>query len=180
MNSEIPVGYALFQENPFNFRDDTITGVRYRNLFDMMVDAVIAAMAVLGKENIQVIVTETGWPNEDGSEAIGNYAEMYLKGLLMHLRSGMGTPLKKEGVAQAYIYQLFDEFDLKNSSNKNGTSISRSGLGEQRWGIMHPNMTLKYRIDFSGSQKILGNGNCLVQMLLVFLVLVPIHRIFTV
>ncbi|CAI9774873.1 unnamed protein product [Fraxinus pennsylvanica] len=181
MNSEIPVGYALFQENPFNFRDDTVTGVRYRNLFDMMVDAVIAAMAVLGKENIPVIVTETGWPNEAESEAIGNYAEMYLKGLLMHLRSGMGTPLKNEGVAEAYIYQLFDEIDLKNSSNKNGTSISRSGFGRQRWGIMHPNMTLKYRIAFSGSQRILRNGNYLVQMqmLLALLVLVPIHRIFT-
>ncbi|KAL2541654.1 Glycosyl hydrolase superfamily protein [Abeliophyllum distichum] len=98
---------------------------------------------------------------------------MYLNGLLMHLRSGMGTPLKKEGVAEAYIYQLFDEIDLKNSSNKNGTTISRSGLGSQRWGIMHPNMTLKYRIDFSVSERILGNGNCLVQILLVLLVLVP-------
>ncbi|KAL2558074.1 Glycosyl hydrolase superfamily protein [Forsythia ovata] len=173
MNSEIPVGYALFQENPFNFRDDTITGVRYRNLFDMMVDAVIAAMAVLGQENIPVIVTETGWPSEMESEATGNYAEMYLNGLLMHLRSGMGTPLKKEGVAEAYIYQLFDEIDLKNSSNTNSTTISRSGLGSQRWGIMHPNMTLKYSIDFSVSERILGNGNCLVQMLLVLLVLVP-------
>ncbi|CAA2934578.1 glucan endo-1,3-beta-glucosidase [Olea europaea subsp. europaea] len=122
-------------------------------IFDMMVDAVIATMADLGQENIPVIVTETGWPNEAESDATGNYAKMYLKGLLTHLslRSGMGTPLKKEGVAEAYVYQLFDEIDLKKSSNRNGTSISRSRWGRQKWGIMHLNMTLKYgpyRIDF--------------------------------
>ncbi|KAF3438698.1 hypothetical protein FNV43_RR21462 [Rhamnella rubrinervis] len=34
------------------FGDDLTTGVRYRDLFNMMVDAVISAMAVVGHENI--------------------------------------------------------------------------------------------------------------------------------
>ncbi|KAK9283690.1 hypothetical protein L1049_011940 [Liquidambar formosana] len=112
LNSEIPIGYALFQEHPFNFRDDLTTGVRYRNLFDMMVDAVISAMAVAGHENIPVIVTETGWPSSgEASEvdATAVYAEMYIKGLVSHLKSGLGTPLRKEGVAETYIYELFDK-----------------------------------------------------------------------
>ncbi|KAL2555687.1 Glycosyl hydrolase superfamily protein [Forsythia ovata] len=173
INSEIPIGYALFQENPYNFRDDIITGVRYGNLFDMMVDAVIAAMAVSGHENIPVIVTETGWPsngnNEAETEANRNYAEMYLKGLVMHLRSGMGTPLRKEGVAGAYIYQLFDDFDPK----KNGYSnASRSMHGGQNWGIMYNNMTMKYKIDFSHSERVLRNHKELVEMVLGLLLLV--------
>ncbi|KAK2983251.1 hypothetical protein RJ640_023371 [Escallonia rubra] len=158
LNSEIPIGYALFQEQPFNFRDDHVTGVRYRNLFDMMVDAVVAAMAVSGHENIPIIVTETGWPssasgagNTNDGEASPVFAEMYLKGLLLHLNSGLGTPLRKEGVAEAYIYQLFD----------NGTEQGSNGVvggSEQRWGIVYPNMTMKYRITFSGGSGRVGGA----------------------
>ncbi|CAI9774002.1 unnamed protein product [Fraxinus pennsylvanica] len=169
IKSEIPIGYALFQENPHNFRDDIITGVRYRNLFDMMVDAVIAAMAVTGHENIPLIVTETGWPstrnNEAQTEANRNYAEMYLKGLMMHLRSGMGTPLRKEGVAEAYIYQLFDE-DEKNIEYSSGSIDSRSMHGGQNWGIMYDNMSMKYKIDFSHSERFFGKDKELVEMVL--------------
>ncbi|KAM7499333.1 hypothetical protein LguiA_023747 [Lonicera macranthoides] len=144
LNSEIPIGYALFQEHAFNFRDDLITGVRYRNLFDMMVDAVIAAMAVSGHESIPLIVTETGWPSSGDavdSSASEIYAQMYLKGLLSHLKSGLGTPLRKEGVVEAYVYELFDN-DTKQ--------------GEQHWGILYPNMTMKYKVDFSGCEVISG------------------------
>lgn len=155
LHAEITVGFALFREGAFNFRDDVITGVRYHNLFDMMVDAVIAAMTVSGHEDIPIIVTETGWPSSDAGssnqqagatpDASLLYAEMYLKGLVSHLKSGLGTPLRKEGAAQTYIYQLFDEM------NEKGKGISDRG---QHWGVMYPNMTLKYEIDFSGSWRI--------------------------
>ncbi|CAN6710132.1 unnamed protein product [Malus baccata var. baccata] len=140
MRSEIPIGFPLFQEHPFGFRDDLTTGVRYRNLFDMMVDAVISAMAVAGYENIPVIVTETGWPSfsTDPAEIDANpvYAEMYIKGLLCHLRSGKGTPLRREGVSETYIYELLDK-QVKQGRN---------------WGILYPNLTSKYKeIQYSGS-----------------------------
>lgn len=141
LNSEIPLGFALFQDYPFNFRDDLVTGVRYKNLFDMMVDAVISAIAVAGHENIPVVVAETGWPSSgaDASEvdATPAFAEMYLKGLVAHLRSGFGSPLRKEGVAEAYIYELVDK-EVK---------------GTRSWGILHQNMTMKYNIQFSNGCK---------------------------
>lgn len=143
LNSEIPIGYALFQKHPFNFRDDVITGVRYRNLFDSMVDAVISAMAVAGHENVPLIVTETGWPSlgTDSSEVEANqaYAEMYLKGLVRHLKSGFGTPLRREGAMETYIYQLFD------GEEEQGARPVR------KWGLLYPNMTKKYDIVFSKS-----------------------------
>ncbi|GER54454.1 glucan endo-1 3-beta-glucosidas [Striga asiatica] len=154
INSEIPIGFLLFQEYPFNFRDDVITGVRYRNLFDMMVDAVIAAMAVSGQENIPVIVAETGWPSDGEAELAGNYAEMYLKGLVKHLRSGVGTPLRKDGAAEVHIYQLFDESDM--SSDNNSTAMGPRG----NWGIMYNNMSMKYNVEISGSAT--GDGKKLV------------------
>ncbi|KZV55582.1 glucan endo-1,3-beta-glucosidase [Dorcoceras hygrometricum] len=165
LNSEIPIGFALFQENPFNFRDDVVTGVRYRNLFDMMVDSVIAAMAVSWQENIPVIVTETGWPSETDAQAVGNYAEMYLKGLMRHLRSRLGTPLRREGVTEAYIYELFDS--KHNGSTTNGAydyASMREGAG-QHWGIMYPNLTMKFKLDFSASTWIHGNDRTLVEVL---------------
>ncbi|CAK7325802.1 unnamed protein product [Dovyalis caffra] len=150
INSEIPLGFALFQEHPFNFRDDLITGVRYWNLFDMMVDAVVSALAVAGHENLPVIVAETGWPSTGGDptevDAKLEYAEMYIKGLVSHLRSGVGTPLRKEGVSQAYIFELVDKDNVKQ--------------GTRNWGILYANMTKKYHVEFSGCGEI-GVGRVL-------------------
>uniref|UniRef100_A0A2C9VMA2 glucan endo-1,3-beta-D-glucosidase n=1 Tax=Manihot esculenta TaxID=3983 RepID=A0A2C9VMA2_MANES len=155
INSEIPIGFTLFQEHPFNFRDDLMTGVRYRNLFDMMVDAVITSMAVAGHQNIPVIVAETGWPSSGGEfgevDATPAYAETYLKGLVAHLRSGMGTPLRKEGVAETYIFELADK-DVKQ--------------GTRNWGILYANMTKKYKIEFSGNDRTNVAAVFLVAMIL--------------
>ena len=74
----------------------------------MMLDAVVSAMVVISYKNISVFVVETGWPssNTDASEVKSNsaYAEIYLKNLVEHLRSGTGTLLRKEGVAEVCIY----------------------------------------------------------------------------
>ncbi|CAI9091634.1 OLC1v1026707C1 [Oldenlandia corymbosa var. corymbosa] len=152
LRSEIPVGFALFQDIPYNFRDDAITGARYRNLFDMMVDGVIAALANFGHQNIPMIVTQTGWPSAgedgDGSEVSPAFAQIYLKGLISHLKSGLGTPLRKDGLAEVYVYELFDEASDVINSNRT-----------EMWGILYPNMTKKFSIDFSGSARAFGRGN---------------------
>ena len=119
-----------------------------------MVDAVICAMAVAGHENIPVIVTETGWPSSSGDaaeiEANPEYAELYIKGLVKHLKSGVGTPLRKEGVSVTYIYELFDKDEKDGIAKKNRT-----------WGILYPNMTKKYKIDFTGSASVNGGRGIL-------------------
>ncbi|XP_010534680.1 PREDICTED: glucan endo-1,3-beta-glucosidase 2 [Tarenaya hassleriana] len=158
-NFEIPIGFALFQEHPFLFRDDLTTGVRYRNIFDIMIDSVISAMAVMGHENLPVIVAETGWPctGTDAREVDATvlYAEMYLKGLIKHLRSGNGTPLRKEGVAEAYIFEL----------------VGREQQGTRNWGILDQNMTQKYRFEFSNGCKTSRFRTYLIGLLLVVVVL---------
>lgn len=131
----------------------------------MMVDAVVSAMAVAGHESIPVIVTETGWPSSSGDpsevEANAAYAEMYIKGLVNHLKSGIGTPLRKEGVSEAYVYELFDK-EVKHGATPRGRS----------WGILYPNMTNKYEIEFSGS---LGGRNSLELTVGLFLVFALFH-----
>ncbi|KAL5125428.1 putative glucan endo-1,3-beta-glucosidase A6 [Glycine soja] len=147
LNPEIPLGIALFQEHPFNFRDDFTTGVRYRNLFDVMVDAVVSALAVAGYETVPIIVTETGWPSSSAAanefDANLGYAEIYLKGLVKHLKSGMGTPLLKDGVTEVFVYEMFDK---------------EEGTTGRSWGVLYPNGTAKYhRVDFSCSSVASGS-----------------------
>ncbi|XP_058100133.1 glucan endo-1,3-beta-glucosidase 2-like [Magnolia sinica] len=141
---EVPIGYALFQQNPFNFREDPTTGVQYRNLFDVMVDAVNSAMAAMDHKGIPVIVTETGWPSDgdvNEPEANKQYASMYNVGLVRHLRSGLGTPMRREGPTETYIFELFDE-DMKQGPRS-----------DRHWGVLNRNMTMKYPIPFSGSNR---------------------------
>ncbi|XP_021768965.1 glucan endo-1,3-beta-glucosidase 13-like [Chenopodium quinoa] len=147
LNHEVVLGYALFQKSRYSFVDDPTTGVRYQNLFDTLVDAVLSAMAVAGHENIPVVVTETGWPNAPAISEENNanqvFAEMYLRGLLKHLKSGVGTPLKKEGVSGVYIYELFDKERDQGNSN----------ASFRQWGIFYPNLTSKYDLDYSRSYR---------------------------
>ncbi|KAG4970507.1 hypothetical protein JHK84_036602 [Glycine max] len=112
-NPEIPLEIALFQEHPFNFHDDFTTGVWYRNPFDVMVDIVVSAVVVAGYETVSIIVTETGWPSSSAAanefDANLGYAEIYLKGLVKHLKSGMGISLLKDGVTKVFVYEMFDK-----------------------------------------------------------------------
>jgi hypothetical protein len=115
-----------------------------------MVDAVVSSMAFAGYETIPVIVTETGWPSAGNElDANSGYAEIYLRGLVKHLKSGAGTPLLKDGVKAVYLYELFD----KDGSGRN-------------WGILYPNGSTKYRIDFSEASR-----SCLMNWINVALIL---------
>ncbi|KAL2338294.1 hypothetical protein Fmac_012740 [Flemingia macrophylla] len=98
------ISSAQFRDTPrppFNFRNDFTTGVKYCNLFDVMVDA--------GYETVPVVVTEIGWPSASSTanefEANAGYAEIYLRGHVKHLKYGMGTPLLREKVMNN-LYRL--------------------------------------------------------------------------
>ncbi|KAG5557906.1 hypothetical protein RHGRI_007974 [Rhododendron griersonianum] len=73
---------------------------------------------------------------------------MYVNGLIEHLKSGLGTPLRKEGVAQAYVYELFDS----DERQENGTGPV------PYYGILYPNMTQKVNVDFSAASERVGGG----------------------
>uniref|UniRef100_A0A1J3I6J8 glucan endo-1,3-beta-D-glucosidase n=1 Tax=Noccaea caerulescens TaxID=107243 RepID=A0A1J3I6J8_NOCCA len=136
------MGIALFDDSPLCYLDDFATGLRYRNSFDMMVDAVISSMAAMGHNNLPVIVTETGWPSSGIDTSAEEdmtflYSEMFLKGLLAHLRSGSGTPLRKEGLLEVYVFELVEE----------------EAKGIRNSGLLHHNMTSKYSFEFSDDSK---------------------------
>ncbi|ERM96799.1 glucan endo-1,3-beta-glucosidase 13 [Amborella trichopoda] len=137
----IPLGFALFREEPFSYRSDPITGIRYRNLFDAMVDAFGCAMVKAGQDSIPIAVAETGWPTQGANsdakaEASLRNAGFYNKGLLRSMRE---KGRRKVKVEEAYIFSLFDE------NMRPGPEMV------SHWGWLYPNMTMKYDLDFFAS-----------------------------
>ncbi|KAE8712064.1 GATA type zinc finger transcription factor family protein isoform 1 [Hibiscus syriacus] len=78
-------------------------------------------------------------------EANEAYAEMYLRGLVRHLKSGVGTPLKKDGVAEVYAYELMDHENAGGDKKR-----------ARKWGILSENMTRKYNLEKSDGAKNYG------------------------
>uniref|UniRef100_A0A7N0V044 Glucan endo-1,3-beta-D-glucosidase n=1 Tax=Kalanchoe fedtschenkoi TaxID=63787 RepID=A0A7N0V044_KALFE len=133
---EIPIEFALFKNLTHKCED---SGVRYSNLFDMMVDAVHSAMAV------------SGWPSSgyrDKLKATRPLAEKYVTGLVEHLKSGVGTSLRKEGVAEAYMYELFDrddEQEVKRKSRQWAQGCQLCGFGFTLTPVNFINIRFKLR-----------------------------------
>ncbi|KAL2318732.1 hypothetical protein Fmac_032608 [Flemingia macrophylla] len=124
-----PPRHCPLPRPPFNFHNDFTTGVRYRNLFDVMVDAVVSALALASYETLPVVVTETGRPSASSVanefEANARYAEIYLRGLVKHLKSRMGTPMLREEVREVFVYEMFDRDEGSGSASANTSSILR-------------------------------------------------------
>ncbi|KAK6145443.1 hypothetical protein DH2020_022263 [Rehmannia glutinosa] len=122
------LSYALFKDNATAFRDNQLT---YRNMFDAMVDAVYAALEKVGGSQIEIVVTETGWPSDGGRDASIENAQTYVNNLIKHVSSGQGTPRKPGKDIDTYIFAMFNE-DLKHE-----------GI-ERHWGLYYPNLTEVY------------------------------------
>ncbi|KAK7385739.1 hypothetical protein VNO78_31573 [Psophocarpus tetragonolobus] len=158
LRPDIPLGIALFQQHPFNFRDDFTTGLRYRNLFDIMLDALVSALSLSGYDTIPLVVTETGWPTSSTApndfDANLGYSHIYLRGLVTHLKSGMGTPLLKDSLRHVFVYHMFH--------NEQQT---------RDWGLLFPNGTPKYPVDFSSSSSSSVTSPPLIILFFLFLII---------
>jgi len=79
------------------------------------VDAIYSALSALGYPNLEVIVSETGWPSIGDADETGatlQNAQTYNGNLFQLLAQNKGTPLKPNVVLQAYLFALFNE-DMK-------------------------------------------------------------------
>jgi len=111
------------------------------------VDAVYSALSALGYPNLEVIVTETGWPSNGDADEAGatlENAQTYNGNLLQLLAQNKGTPLRPNVVLQAYLFALFNE-DLKPGPTS-----------ERNYGLFQPNGIEVYDVGLTGSLSI-GN-----------------------
>nr|GEV28504.1 glucan endo-1,3-beta-glucosidase-like [Tanacetum cinerariifolium] len=82
-NKNLP--YALFTA-PGTVVTDSNNGLQYSNLFSAMLDAHYAAQARLGGENVEIVVSESGWPSAGGDGATLGNAGTYYRNLIAHVK----------------------------------------------------------------------------------------------
>ncbi|XP_031495562.1 glucan endo-1,3-beta-glucosidase 7 [Nymphaea colorata] len=136
------LAFCLFQQNQGRF--DPNTKITYYNMFDAQVDAVHSALASLGFKDVDIVVAETGWPYQGGATEVGpsvENAKAYNGGLVAHLRSMSGTPLRPGKPVDTYIFALFDE-DLKGGATS-----------ERYFGLYKPDLTMTYDVGLSKSSQ---------------------------
>ncbi|RDX57710.1 hypothetical protein CR513_63028, partial [Mucuna pruriens] len=121
----IPLSYALFTQQGKN-------DVGYQNLFDAMVDSLYAALEKVGASNLDIIVSESGWPSEGGDGATNANAGTYYYGLIINAWSSTGTPKRPGKPTETFLFALFDE------NKKPGAET------ERHFGLFTPDKTPKY------------------------------------
>ncbi|KAG8381116.1 hypothetical protein BUALT_Bualt06G0089000 [Buddleja alternifolia] len=127
--------YALFR--PTIGLLDENTNLIYSNMLDGQLDAIFSAIERLGFTDIDVVITETGWPSrgDAGQSAVdAESAAEYNKKLIQHVTSGIGTPLMPNRTFETYIFALFNE-DLKPGPT-----------GERNFGLFEPDLMPVYDI----------------------------------
>ncbi|KAJ1375415.1 Zinc finger, RING-type [Sesbania bispinosa] len=140
------IDYALFRENSGVFDDNT--KLQYTNMLDAQLDAVYSAMKVLGFEDIEIVIAETGWPSVGDPAQIGadpKSASDYNRNLIRHITSGAGTPLMPNRTFDTYVFALFDE------------NLKPGPICERNFGLFWPNMTPVYNIPIMRNTVVANN-----------------------
>lgn len=130
----IPLEYALFTANRVVVQDGQLG---YSNLFDALVDTVYSALEKAGGPNVQVVVSESGWPS--GGNAVGatvENAKTYNNNLIAHVEKDVGTPKRPGKKIETYVFAMFNE-----NQKPAGT--------EQNFGLFQPDMTEVYHVNFT-------------------------------
>ncbi|KAK6941667.1 Glycoside hydrolase family 17 [Dillenia turbinata] len=135
----IDINYALFLSNDGIV--DNKTGLHYDNMLDAQVDAAYAALEDAGYNNMEVIVTETGWASHGGQNedaATVENAKTYNYNLRKRLALKKGTPYRPKIKLKVYVFALFNE------NQKSGAT------SEQYYGLFKADGSISYDIGFPG------------------------------
>ncbi|KAI3991001.1 hypothetical protein MKX01_026185 [Papaver californicum] len=125
---DISLEYALFTSTT-PVVDGTLN---YYNLFDAMVDSFNAALEKIGMSDVNIAVSESGWPSAGNEPYTSiNNAKTYNTNLLNHVLEG-GTPRRPDHHYDTFLFSIFNE-DLKQPAGV-----------EQIFGLYYPNMKPVY------------------------------------
>nr|CAB3449935.1 unnamed protein product [Digitaria exilis] len=137
--SRVPLEYVLFQPNAGVA--DPHTGLRYDNMLYAQVDAVYAAIQRLGYTDVEVKVSETGWPSRGDADEPGatpEYAGIYIRNLLQRIEMKQGTPLRPATPVDVYVFALFNE------------NLKPGPASERNYGLFYPDGTPVYNVGLHG------------------------------
>ncbi|XP_022157638.1 glucan endo-1,3-beta-glucosidase 12-like isoform X3 [Momordica charantia] len=140
-SDKISLNYTLFQDNPGVL--DSGSGLKYFSLFEAQVDAVYAAMKALKYDDIQLVITETGWPSKGDDGELGASVEnaaSYNGNLVRRVLTGGGTPMKPKDPINVYLFALFNEYQKPGPTS------------ERNYGLFYPNEQRVYNIPLTINQ----------------------------
>ncbi|PPR81898.1 hypothetical protein GOBAR_AA38817 [Gossypium barbadense] len=81
----------------------------YGNLFEASLDAVVHAMEKEGFAEVEVVVSETGWPKGGGEAASVENALAYNENVVRRVVGNVGTPRRPGVGIEIYLFDMFDE-----------------------------------------------------------------------
>ncbi|XP_022865449.1 glucan endo-1,3-beta-glucosidase 14-like, partial [Olea europaea var. sylvestris] len=131
----VSLEYVLFEPNP-GMRDP-VTNLNYDNMLYAQIDAVYTAIKAMGHTDIQVKVSETGWPSKGDPNEVGastDNARLYNTNMLNRIQQHQGTPAKPSVAVDIYVFALFNE------------NLKPGPSSERNYGLYYPNGTLVYDI----------------------------------
>ncbi|KAK8959013.1 Glucan endo-1,3-beta-glucosidase 5 [Platanthera guangdongensis] len=139
-----PIDYAFFDGSSSPIIDGSAI---YTNALDANHDTLVWALKKNGFHNTSIIVGEIGWPTDGDMNANAEYAKRFNQGLVNHILSGRGTPMRP-GFMEAYLFSLIDE-DEKSIS---------WGNFERHWGIFTFDGQIKYPMKIGNSDLVPAKG----------------------
>ncbi|XP_047321423.1 glucan endo-1,3-beta-glucosidase 9 [Impatiens glandulifera] len=130
-NKNISLDFALFKQTANSHKT-------YQNSLDMSYDTLVAALSAVGFPRMDVVIGQIGWPTDGTVNATSSTAEVFMNGLMDHIRSKSGTPLRPNNPPiETYLYSLLDE---------DQRSID-TGSFERHWGIFTFDGQAKYPLN---------------------------------
>ncbi|GAB4849679.1 hypothetical protein Ancab_004474 [Ancistrocladus abbreviatus] len=144
-SDKISLDYALFRDNSGVV--DQNNGLAYHSLFEAQIDAVFAAMSKLQYDDVNLAVTETGWPSIGDENEIGANkpnAAAYNGNLVRRVLTGSGSPLRPNKPLNVYLFALFNEDEKPGPTS------------ERNYGLFYPDEERVYDIQLTLEQ--LGAG----------------------
>ncbi|KAF8043453.1 hypothetical protein BT93_A1707 [Corymbia citriodora subsp. variegata] len=140
--------YYPYASDPVNVRLDyaqfTATGtvvqdgpLSYSNLLDAVVDAYYWALEKEGVTNLNLVISESGWPSAgNGNSTTPALAQTYNQNLVKRFLKNTGTPKHPDRSLGGFIFAMFNE-------NQKSTGI------EQNFGLFNPDGTPVYNVVFN-------------------------------
>ncbi|KAF8397217.1 hypothetical protein HHK36_016125 [Tetracentron sinense] len=144
-NKNTSLDFALFKPTAHSRNDSHKT---YKNSFDTSYDTLVTALSGVGFPDMEIVVGQIGWPTDGAMNASSSIAETFMKGLVGHLHSKLGTPLRsRKPPTETYIFSLLDE---------DQRSIT-AGNFEKHWGVFTFDGQAKYNVDLGQGLRKLAN-----------------------
>lgn len=136
---EVSLNYVLFEPNQGTI--DPSTNLNYDNMLYAQIDAVYSAIKAMGHTDIDVKISETGWPSKGDSNEAGATPEnagIYNGNLLRRMKQNQGTPARPSVPIDIYVFALFNE------------NLKPGPTSERNYGLFYPDGRAVYDIGLQG------------------------------